>query len=67
MERASMELENVMYEPSIFPGLVVRLGNGVAGLVFYSGRVVLAGNKSVEDVERNAENVYRILSRFFYE
>jgi len=67
VERASMELENVMYEPSIFPGLVVRLGNGVAGLVFYSGRVVLAGNKSVEDVERNAENVYRMLSRFFYE
>lgn len=67
VEKASAELENVMYEPNIFPGLVVRLGNGVSGLVFYSGQVVLAGNKSIEDAEKNAENVYRILSRFFYE
>jgi len=45
--------ENVEYDPEQFPGLVHRLDDPkVAILIFGSGKLVIAGAKTVDDVER---------------
>jgi len=56
-------LGEVEYEPEQFPGLVYRIDDPRSVvLVFSSGKVVIAGCKDEESVERAAENVYNVLS-----
>jgi len=55
-------LGRVAYEPGVFPGLVVRV-DGVGVLVFATGRIVIAGAKSIEQARRIAERVSSTLSR----
>jgi transcription initiation factor TFIID TATA-box-binding protein len=43
-------MENVEYEPEVFPGLVYRLEDPkVVVLIFSSGKLVITGGKSPED------------------
>lgn len=45
-------MENVEYEPEVFPGLVYRIeAPKLVVLVFSSGKLVIAGGKSPEDCE----------------
>lgn len=45
-------MENVEYEPEVFPGLVYRIEvPKVVMLIFSSGKVVIAGGKVTEDCE----------------
>jgi len=45
-------MENVEYEPEVFPGLVYRLETPkVVVLIFSSGKLVITGGKSPEDCE----------------
>ncbi|MDI6903447.1 MAG: TATA-box-binding protein [Methanocellales archaeon] len=45
-------LENIEYEPEQFPGLVYRLQEPkVVALIFGSGKIVLTGGKSPEELE----------------
>jgi transcription initiation factor TFIID TATA-box-binding protein len=45
-------MENVEYEPEVFPGLVYRIeAPKVVVLVFSSGKLVITGGKSPEDCE----------------
>mmetsp|Transcript_50747 Transcript_50747/g.133044 ORF Transcript_50747/g.133044 Transcript_50747/m.133044 type:complete len:88 (+) Transcript_50747:629-892(+) len=47
---AKMEAD-CMYQPNLFPGLVYRPPNSpVVILMFFSGRIVITGAKSVDDV-----------------
>ncbi len=51
-------LENVEYEPEQFPALVYRLSNPrVVMLIFGTGRVVITGGKSIDDVMMAVDNV----------
>jgi len=51
-------LENVEYEPEVFPGLVYRIADPkVVVLIFSSGKLVITGSKTPEDCERGVEVV----------
>ncbi|AKB83848.1 TATA-box binding protein [Methanosarcina barkeri 3] len=49
-------MENVEYEPEVFPGLVYRLGDPkIVVLIFSSGKLVITGGKSPEDCEKGLQ------------
>lgn len=49
-------LENIEYEPEIFPGLVYRVDNPkVVILIFSSGKLVVTGGKTPDDCKRGVE------------
>eukprot|EP00903_Cladosiphon_okamuranus_P017736 g16328.t2 len=53
------------YEPELFPGLIYRLQTPrICVLIFVSGKVVLTGAKSVEQLEAGFKAVYPLLLRF---
>ena len=50
------------YEPELFPGLVYRLVNPkVVILVFVSGKIVLTGAKSNQDIREAFTKIYPVL------
>jgi len=65
LETASDILENVMYEPEQFPGLIYRMKNPkVVILIFASGKIVCTGAKSDEMVQESVRNLYGLLADF---
>ena len=51
-------LENIEYEPEVFPGLVYRLSNPkVVVLLFGSGKLVITGGKKITDAEAAVEKI----------
>jgi len=51
----SLSLENIEYEPEQFPGLVYRISDPkVVALLFSSGKIILTGGKTMDDVKRGA-------------
>ncbi|MEM1538244.1 MAG: TATA-box-binding protein [Candidatus Nezhaarchaeales archaeon] len=62
LEKAAYLLENSMYEPEQFPGLITRLEDlGVVLLLFSSGKMVCTGAKREEDVKIAVERIYEKL------
>ncbi len=62
LEEAAISLQDVMYEPEQFPGLIYRMKNPkVVLLLFGSGRLVCAGAKSEEDVYTAIDSVLQTL------
>ena len=62
LETMSDVLENVMYEPEQFPGLVYRLTEPkVVLLVFASGKLVITGARREEQVHEAADKIRAIL------
>ena len=62
LEAAADILDNVMYEPEQFPGLIYRMGDPkVVILVFTSGKLVCTGGKSAEMVDVAVSKLYDIL------
>lgn len=59
----ALGLENIEYEPEIFPGMVYRLEEPpVVFLFFGSGKIVCTGAKREEDVERAVDVISEELS-----
>ncbi|KAA0003446.1 MAG: TATA-box-binding protein [Thermoplasmata archaeon] len=57
-------LENIEYEPEIFPGMVYRLDEpNVVFLFFGSGKIVCTGAKKEEDIERAVEVITEELGK----
>jgi len=53
LDKAAITLENTMYEPEIFPGLIYRIKNNSAVfLVFSTGKYVCVGTNSEKDISR---------------
>merc|ERR1712216_206194 len=53
------------YEPELFPGLVYRMQKPkIVLLIFVSGKVVLTGGKSPEDLYEGFKMIYPVLCRF---
>jgi transcription initiation factor TFIID TATA-box-binding protein len=62
LEAMSDVLENVMYEPEQFPGLIYRMTEQkVVLLVFASGKLVITGARRGEQVHEAAEKIRAIL------
>ena len=63
LEAASDILDNTMYEPEQFPGLIYRMEEPkVVILIFRSGKLVLTGAKREEHVHEAAEKMVSILT-----
>ncbi len=62
LEAAADILDNVMYEPEQFPGLIYRMKDPkVVILLFASGKLVCTGGKSAEMVDVAVSKLYDIL------
>ena len=62
LEMAADIMDNVMYEPEQFPGLIYRMGEPkVVILIFTSGKLVCTGGKSAEMVDVAVAKLYGIL------
>ena len=65
VETASDILDNVMYEPEQFPGLIYRMQDPkTVLLLFASGKLVCTGAKSKEMVHESVAKVYEVLDDF---
>ncbi len=65
LEAAADIMENVMYEPEQFPGLIYRMGNPkVVILIFASGKLVCTGAKSAEMVDVAVVKLHGILEDY---
>lgn len=63
LERAAYTLENSMYEPEQFPGLIYRMDSPkVVLLIFSSGKVVCTGAREEKEVKEAVEKLHSILS-----
>jgi transcription initiation factor TFIID TATA-box-binding protein len=65
LEMASDIMDNVMYEPEQFPGLIYRMGEPkVVILIFTSGKLVCTGGKSAEMVNVAVAKLHGILEDY---
>ena len=65
IEAASDILDNTMYEPEQFPGMIYRMREPkVVILMFRSGKLVLTGGKSKDQVNEAVEKVISILTEY---
>lgn len=59
LEKVAFLLENTMYEPEQFPGLIYRMEEPhVVLLIFSSGKMVVTGAKSEDEVFQAVRNIY---------
>jgi len=62
LETASDVMDNVMYEPEQFPGLIYRMPEPkVVMLLFASGKIVITGAKTEEQVHEAAKKINALL------
>jgi len=65
LETAADIMENVMYEPEQFPGLIYRMGEPkVVMLLFASGKLVCTGAKHEDMVREAVEKLHEILEDY---
>jgi len=65
LETGADVLDNVMYEPEQFPGLIYRMKEPkTVLLLFASGKLVCTGAKSEEMVHESIRKVYEVLDDF---
>jgi transcription initiation factor TFIID TATA-box-binding protein len=61
----TLNLEKIEYEPEQFPGLVYRISDPkIVALLFSSGKIILTGGKTMEDVERGVAFLEQMLGKF---
>jgi len=53
--------KTVIYEPDQFPGLIYKSNIGTTCLIFSSGKIVIVGSKSEEQIERTIEDLKNIV------
>ncbi len=62
LEKAAFLLENCMYEPEQFPGLIYRMDDPkVVLLIFSSGKMVITGAKKEEEIYKAVLNIFKKL------
>jgi transcription initiation factor TFIID TATA-box-binding protein len=58
----TLNVENVEYEPEQFPGLVYRIKDPkIVVLIFSSGKIILTGGKTLEDVKKGLDVLEKML------
>lgn len=67
IEKLALELENTLYEPEQFPGLIFRMRDpDVVFLIFASGSLVCTGAKKESDVKRAVYKLRETLAKRGY-
>ncbi|PKL69951.1 MAG: TATA-box-binding protein [Methanomicrobiales archaeon HGW-Methanomicrobiales-1] len=60
----TLNVENIEYEPEQFPGLVYRIADPkIVVLIFSSGKIILTGGKTMENVERGVVFLEQMLKQ----
>ncbi len=57
----ALDLENVEYEPEVFPGLVYRSRVGGVALVFRSGAMIITGTLSIDQAQVVSDEVWQLI------
>lgn len=55
-------LENIEYNPEQFPGLIYRVENGPVALIFTSGKTVITGAESTDEILDATDTVRELVS-----
>jgi transcription initiation factor TFIID TATA-box-binding protein len=64
LEKMAATLSNTEYNPEQFPGLVLRIKEPkTTALLFSSGKIVLTGAKSLEEVKNGIQEIKNILKK----
>ena len=64
LEKMAATLSNTEYNPEQFPGLVIRIKEPkTSALIFSSGKIVLTGARTMEDVEKSIEKIIKSLKK----
>jgi transcription initiation factor TFIID TATA-box-binding protein len=64
LEKMAATLSNTEYNPEQFPGLVIRIKEPkTSALIFSSGKIVLTGARSMDEVERGIEKIIKSLKK----
>ena len=50
LKKLAKTIPNSKYNPDIFAGLIYKIEDGLSTLIFSSGKVVIAGGKSIQDI-----------------
>mmetsp|Transcript_15902 Transcript_15902/g.25218 ORF Transcript_15902/g.25218 Transcript_15902/m.25218 type:complete len:241 (-) Transcript_15902:214-936(-) len=62
---AHFKPQNASYEPELFPGLIYRMSQPkVVILIFVSGKIVLTGAKSKQEIDQSFRRLWPILQKF---
>ena len=65
LETAADLLDNVMYEPEQFPGLIYRMGDPKTVLLLFTpGKIVCTGGKSEKMVHESVHKLYELLDGY---
>src|SRR3989344_2036817 len=64
LEKMAATLPNTEYNPEQFPGLVLRIKEPkTSALIFSSGKIVLTGARTMEDVQKGIEAIIKQLKK----
>jgi transcription initiation factor TFIID TATA-box-binding protein len=65
LDRATVKLENAIYEPEVFPGLVYRISDPIKSifLIFSTGKVVFTGIRNESVIKPALVNLGRLLDK----
>lgn len=65
LRKLATEDENAQWEPELFPALVYKdRKNKVTALIFYQGKIIQTGSKSVEILEKSFESLAVLLKNY---
>ena len=65
LNKATIVMENVMYEPEVFPGLIYRMKEPKSVLLLFStGKIVCTGVKDEETVKLVFDKLYRVVREY---
>ena len=65
LNKATMVMDNIMYEPEVFPGLIYRMKEPKSVLLLFStGKIVCTGVKDEETVMLVFEKLYRVVREY---
>lgn len=62
LEHLARIMPKSMYEPEQFPGLIFRIQDSLVALIFSSGKGVLAGGKTINELNRGFYEINRWLN-----
>ena len=64
IEKISSKIAGAIYDPEVFPGLILKGLDSCNFLIFASGKIVTVGSKSMEEVTRSSYELLQRLNKF---
>ena len=53
----------ITYTPETFPGMKITLRSSLVGIVFHSGKIVITGAKSMDDLDFAEEKIFSLVNQ----